>query len=345
MIKITKNINFDQKRPPLIIAEISGNHGGNKKRFMKLIDAAYSNGADLVKIQTYEPKDITLNKKNNFFKIKSGIWKNKYLWDLYKSAHTPFNWHKDAFKLAKKHKKILFSSPFSIRAVDLLEDLGCKLYKIASFEITDLKLINYIASKKKPIIISTGMASTREIKLALKEIRKYHNKIVILHCVSSYPTKLENINLHRINELKKKFNSNQIGLSDHTNDIISSLLSLSYGVVAIEKHFKINDKFKTPDSTFSITPDQLYKLKKDSISIYKSLEKKNNNSEKISIKLRRSIFAKKDIEKNTIMTRENIETFRPLVGICASKYFKILGKKVNKKIKKGEPIFSKFFNK
>jgi len=115
-------------------------------------------------------------------------------------------------------------------------------------------------------------------------------------------------------------------------------------VVAIEKHFKINDKFKTPDSTFSITPDQLYKLKKDSISIYKSIEKKNNNSEKISIKLRRSIFAKKDIEKNTIMTRENIETFRPLVGICASKYFKILGKKVNKKIKKGEPIFSKFFN-
>ena len=107
MIKITKNIIFDQKRPPLIIAEISGNHGGNKKRFMKLI-AAYSNGADLVKIQTYEPKDITLNKKNNFFKIKSGIWKNKYLWDLYKSAHTPFNWHKDAFKLAKKHKKILF---------------------------------------------------------------------------------------------------------------------------------------------------------------------------------------------------------------------------------------------
>ncbi len=345
MIKINKNIIFDHKRPPLIIAEISGNHGGNKKRFMKLIDTAYSYGADLVKIQTYEPKDITLNKKDNFFKIKSGIWKNKYLWDLYKSAYTPFNWHKDAFELAKKHKKILFSSPFSIRAVDLLEDLDCKLYKIASFEITDLKLVNYIASKKKPIIISTGMASIKEIKSALKEIRKYHNKIIILHCVSSYPTKLEDINLQRVNKLKNEFNSNQIGLSDHTNDIISSLLSLPYGVVAIEKHFKINNKFRTPDSTFSITPDQLFKLKKDSNAIYKSLKKKNNNSEKISIKLRRSIFAKENIEKNTILTRKNIETFRPLVGICASKYFEILGKKVNKKIKKGEPIFSKFLRK
>lgn len=342
MIKIGNKICLSKNSPPVIIAEISGNHGGSKKRFLKLINSAFKNGADIVKIQTYEPKDITLNKKTNKFRIKSGIWKNKYLWDLYNSAHTPFKWHADAFKLAKKHKKILFSSPFSVRAVDLLEKFNCKLYKIASFEITDLSLINYIASKNKPIIISTGMANINEIKIAIKEIKKYHSKVVIMHCVSSYPTKLEDIDLKRINKLKKQFKSIYIGLSDHTNDITSSLLSVSHGVVAIEKHFKLDDEFKTEDASFSITPKELQKLKTNSVSIFKSYLKKQKHSEKMSLKLRRSIFAKKDIEKNMIINNENIETLRPYIGICASKFFKILGKKVNKKINKGDPIFEKY---
>lgn len=341
-MKINKNLIFSKNKPPLIIAEISGNHGGSKKRFLNLINAAFSHGADLVKIQTYEPIDITLNKRENNFKIKSGIWKDKYLWDLYKNACTPFDWHKDAFALAKKHKKILFSSPFSIRAVDLLEKLNCKLYKIASFEITDLKLINYIASKNKPIIISTGMANLREIRAALKEIRKYHNNVVIMHCVSSYPTELEDINLQRINKLKKLFKPNNIGLSDHTSDIISSILSVPYGVVAIEKHFKLNNKFKTADTSFSITPEELFKLKKNIVSVFNSFKKEDNISEKISIKLRRSVFAKENIEKNTKLTNKNIETLRPFIGICSSKYFKILGRRANRKIKSGEPIFEKY---
>ena len=198
MIKINKDVTFSYTEKPKIIAEISGNHSGSKKKFLKLIKSAFLNGADLVKIQTYEPDDITLNNKNNNFKIKRGIWKNKYLWDLYKKACTPFKWHADAFKIAKKFNKILFSSPFSIRAVNFLESFNVPLYKISSFEITDYKLIKYIASKKKPIIISTGMASLREIKQAIKIINQFHNKIIILHCVSGYPTKLKDTNLNKI---------------------------------------------------------------------------------------------------------------------------------------------------
>jgi pseudaminic acid synthase len=338
IIKI-KNIKIGYKYPPIIIAEISGNHNGNKKKFLELIKSACLNGADLIKIQTYEPKDITLKGKTNQFYIKKGIWKNKHLWNLYKKACTPFSWHNDAFEIAKKYKKIIFSTPFSLRAVDFLENLGCELYKIASFEITDLKLIRYVASKKKPIIISTGMATTSEIKNAIKEIKKYHNKIIIMHCVSSYPTKLENTNLKKIKELKLLYKNSLVGLSDHTNDIVSSIASIPLEVVAIEKHFKINNKIKTSDSTFSITPEQLKKLKSDTMYLHKSLKAKSANVEKISKNLRRSIYAKKKIKKNYKLTYQNIETLRPFIGICASKYFRVLNKKAKVDIKLGQPIF------
>jgi pseudaminic acid synthase len=338
IIKI-KNIKIGYNYPPVIIAEISGNHNGSKKKFLHLIKSACLNDADLIKIQTYEPKDITLKGKTQQFYIKDGIWKNNHLWNLYKKACTPFDWHQDAFKIAKKYKKLIFSSPFSLRAVDLLESFDCQLYKIASFEITDLKLIRYIASKKKPIIISTGMASAKEIKNAIKEIKKYHNKIIIMHCVSSYPTKLKDTNLRRITKLKLDYKNCLVGLSDHTNDIISSIASMPFGVVAIEKHFKIDDTIKTVDSSFSITPNQLKRLKSDTLNLHKSLKTKISNVEKISRKLRRSIYAKKDIKKNDKLSSSNIETLRPFIGICASKYFKILKKKINRNIKSGQPIF------
>ena len=339
MIKVGKKFSFDYKHAPKIIAEISSNHGGSKKKFLKLIESALVNGADLIKIQTYEPADVTIKSKLKQFYIKKGIWKNKHLWDLYKEACTPYTWHKDAFKLAKKHKKIIFSSPFSIRAVDFLESLGCQLYKIASFEITDLKLINYIASKKKPIIISTEMASINETKKAIKEINKFHNKIIILHCVSSYPTNLEDINLNRILKLKSIYRKNLIGLSDHTNDIISSVVALPLKIVAIEKHYKLNENDKSPDSSFSITPVQLKKLKEYVISIHKSFRKKSKPKDISNKVLRRSIFSKVDINKNEKLTKKNIDTFRPSVGIPAEYYFDILGRKVKSKISKFQPIF------
>ena len=339
MIKLEKNFSFNYNQVPKIIAEISGNHGGSKKKFLNLIKSACINGADLIKIQTYEPQDITIKSNLKGFYIKKGIWRNKHLWDLYKEACTPYAWHKDAFKLAKKYKKIIFSSPFSIKAVDFLERLGCQLYKIASFEITDLKLINYIASKKKPIIISTGMATNKEIKNAIKEINKFHNKVIVLHCVSSYPTKLEDTNLKRILKLKSIYKRNLIGLSDHTDDIISSIASMPLDIVAIEKHYKLSDKDKTPDSLFSITPKKLKKLKEYILSIHKALYKKNKSDDVANKILRRSIFATANIDKNEKITKKNIDTFRPKIGIPAEFYFDILGKKAKTKINKFQPIY------
>lgn len=338
MNKTNKNINFNYAKP-LLIAEISGNHNGSKKRFLKLVESACKNGADLVKIQTYEPIDITLKSKHEKFRIKKGLWKNYYLWDLYKKAHTPFSWHKSAFKIAKKYKKHIFSSPFSNRGVDLLERLNVEIYKIASFEITDMKLINYIASKKKPIIISTGMATIKEIKNAIKEINKFHKKIVILHCVSEYPTKLEDTNLKRIQYLKKIFKNYKIGLSDHTNNIHSSVASHSYGVVVLEKHFNL-DKKKTPDSDFSILPSQLYELSQVIKGLSKSIKDKKSKNGNL-LELRRSIFSSENIKKNQTINNNNISTLRPKIGICASKYFEIIGRKAKKDIKKNSPIFFK----
>ncbi|MDB9731893.1 pseudaminic acid synthase [Candidatus Pelagibacter sp.] len=345
MIKINNKISFTYKKPPLIIAEISGNHNGDKKRFLNLIKSACKNGADLIKIQTYEPSDITLDSKKSFFKIKSGLWKNKFLWNLYKKACTPYKWHHDAFKIAQKYNKVIFSSPFSKKGVDFLEKLKVPLYKIASFEITDLKLIKYIAEKNKPIILSTGMASLNEIQTALKLINKYHKKVIILHCVSGYPTQLEDTNLNRINELKRKFKNYCVGVSDHTQGISSSIASTSLGVVAIEKHFKLDEKLHTTDSKFSITPSKLLKLKNDTKKIHQSLfQRKISKNEKISRKLRRSIFAIKDIAKNEIFTDQNIDTFRPEIGISSSKFFDVLGKKSKKKIEKGMPIRNSYLS-
>lgn len=336
---LKEKINFSYKKSPLIIAEISGNHNGNKLRFLKLVESACKSKADLIKIQTYEPDDITLSKKNKFLKIKEGIWSGKSYYELYKKACTPYKWHLPAFKIAKKYKKIIFSTPFSIRAVDFLEELKVPIYKIASFEITDYNLINYIARKKKPIIISTGMASLKEIKKAIEIIERHHKKIVILHCVSNYPTKMEDTDLKKIDILKKKFKRYSIGLSDHTNNIYSSIASIPIGVCAIEKHFTI-DKKKTPDSLFSINPKMMSDLKTASVEIFNSLKK--NKKSKImhkNLKFRRSIFAKKDLSINERITNQNIVCLRPKIGLCASKYFEIIGKKINKNIKAYDPIF------
>ncbi len=336
---INDKLNFSYKKPPKIIAEISGNHNGSKSRFLKLVKKACESDADLIKIQTYEPKDITVLKKNELYKIKKGIWKGKYYFDLYRKACTPYVWHKEAFKIAKRYKKIIFSSPFSIKAVDFLEKLNVPIYKIASFEITDYNLINYIASKKKPIIISTGMANINEIKSAIKVIEKYHKKIIILHCVSNYPTETKDTNLIKINFLKKKFKKYLIGLSDHTNNIFSSVASIPLGIVIIEKHFNL-DKKKTPDSAFSIGPKMLKELKKTSLEIFESLNKqKNTQIFNKNIKFRRSIYAKFDILKNEQITKKNINVLRPKIGICASQYFKVLGKRVKRKIRANEPLF------
>jgi len=316
---------------PLIIAEISANHGGSKKKFLNLIKSAAKNGADLIKIQTYEAKDITI--KN----LKVG---KINLWNLYSMAQTPLNWHKDAFKLSKMLKVPLFSTPFSIRSVDFLEELNVKLYKISSFEITDLLLIDAIAKTKKPIILSTGMASIKEINNAIKCIEKYHSKIVILHCVSGYPTKEEDINLSRLIYMKKKYKKLNIGLSDHTNDINSSIAACCLGATIIEKHYILNKKDKSYDKNFSINPLQLKKLSNFSKNLHKNLNNPKNNNKMLnkgedqSKLFRRSIFLTKNVKKGEKISLDNISTFRPSIGIKSEDIFKIIGKKINKNKKK-----------
>ncbi len=342
-IKITKNLTFNSKNKPLLIAEISGNHSQNKKKFLDLILKSHQNGADLVKIQTYEPKDLTIKSFTNGFKIKQGTWKNEYLWNLYQKAHTPFSWHKDAFKLARRKKINLFSTPFSERGVDLLESFKVPLYKISSFEIIDHKLVDLIAKTRKPVIISTGLSNINEIKECIKIINKYHNKIIIMHCISEYPTKLENINFQRINTLKKIFKNKLIGLSDHTDNIYSSQISLCYDVVAIEKHVKISEKSISADSKFSITLKQLRELKRNINSLHKGLKGKGdffiNKENNYSFIFRKSIFSVKNIKKGDKFSKRNIDTFRANVGIKANNYFRMIGKKAKKNIKKNTPIF------
>jgi|TARA_B110000971_G_scaffold94985_1_gene97695 pseudaminic acid synthase len=345
-IKISKNVEFGYDKPPVIIAEISSNHGGSKEKFLKLIDQAYDNGADLVKIQTYEPEDITFNSDLKPFIIKNGLWKGKNLWNLYKKACTPYSWHEDAFKLAKKRNKILFSTPFSNRALIFLKSFSPKIFKISSFEITDLYLVKMIAKTRKPIILSTGVSTAKEINEAMKIIYKFHKKIILLHCVSSYPTSLSDANINRVNFLKKEFNKHLIGLSDHTRGLTSSLSATALGVVAIEKHVKLNNNSITEDSEFSIPLKDLRVLKEETKNIFISLgigkiNKKISDNDKKNLIYRRSIYAKKNLNKNDIITEKNIKTLRPSIGIPANKFFKIIGMRLKKNINADEPIYQK----
>ena len=338
---MTFNLNkyFTSKKPlrPLIIAEVSANHCGKKSLFLKSIISAAKNGADLIKIQTYEASDITINKS---FNIKN--WNKKKIWNLYSKAHTPYSWHKEAFTLAKKLKIELFSSPFSERAVDFLQTFNVKLFKIASFEITDLKLIKKIAQTKKPVIVSTGMASLNEIKECVKLIKKYHSKVVLLHCVSGYPTQESEANLKRILTLKNNFKNINIGLSDHTDNINTSIASIPYNTVFIEKHFILSKKLNSLDRKFSINPKELKELSRISKIIFSSLGNGNfkiQNNEKESLRFRRSIFSIKKIKKGEKFTTNNISTYRPEVGLSAKFFFNVLGKRAKKNIDTHSPIY------
>jgi len=341
-IFLNNNLYIGKNRRTLLIAEISANHCGSKRNFLKHIIKAKESGADLVKIQTYEPKDMLVNKN---FKIKSGLWKNKNLWKLYEEAQTKFEWHYDAFKLAKKKKIELFSTPFSLRALNFLKKFKPNLYKISSFELTDLKLISEIAKTKKPVIISTGLSSINEIKSAINVIKKYHNKIVLLYCVSGYPTPLGDINFKKINQLNKITKIPLIGFSDHTAGISASIASLSHNICMIERHFTINKKSKSPDAKFSIDEKELLNLKKFSIDmdeIYNT-KKSQTISEKYSQIFRRSIYTTKDVKINDKFTDKNIACFRPNLGVSADQYFKVIRKKSKKNIKKNTPLKKEFY--
>ena len=324
---------------PFIIAELSANHNGKIGNIFKLINKAKKCGANAIKIQSYTPHSMTIDSKNKHFYINRGPWKGNYLFNLYKKGATPFLWHRKIFDYAKKKKILCFSTPFDIAAVDLLEKLKVKLYKIASFEINHIPLLERIGKTKKPVIISTGMADINDVSLAIKTLKKNGTKdIAILHCISAYPSKPEYYNLNFIDRLKK-FNF-PIGLSDHTVGSITAVTSVGKGVKIFEKHMKLDAK-EGIDSEFSTDPSDFKDYVKDINLSFRCIGQINFNRkifEGDNKRYRRSIFISKNVRKNDIVTKENIIVIRPSNGMHPKYYKKMLGKKFKKNVKKGIPL-------
>ena len=325
-------------KTPFFIAEISANHNGKIINAKKLIDLAKKGGADAVKIQTYTPEMMTI--KNLKFKIKNGLWAKKNLWDLYKKAQTPLEWHKPLFAYAKKKKIKIFSTPFSIEGVDFLEKLNSPIYKVASFEMNDLNLIKKIALTKKPMIISTGLASLKEIEKTVNTAKKFGCKnITLLYCVSNYPSNNKDFNLNNIEILKKKFKC-KVGLSDHSLGSNIANLAIAKGAEVIEKHVCLNN-VKSVDSKFSLKGNNILKFRKNIDEVYHLTKNSNfvRSDQELQNKIfRRSIYAIKDIKKGEKFSISNIKTFRPNLGLSASYFLEILNKKSPINIKQYKPL-------
>lgn len=329
------------KNKVFFIAEISANHCGNFNLAKKLIKCAYINGADAVKLQTYTADTMTAKSNKKYFKIKQGLWKGYNLWDLYNKAHTPLKWHKKLFKYGKSLGIKVFSTPFDNTAVDFLEKLNCPIYKIASFEMTDLNLVKKISQTKKPIIISTGMANLDEIETTVKTAKRNGaSDITLLYCVSNYPSSISDFNLNNIKILKNKFKC-KVGISDHSVDNRVAIASIAVGAEVIEKHIALDNQKKGFDIEFSLKGKEIKKLRNDIDVTFKLLGKKSffrNKSENKSKIFRRSIFATKNIKKGERFSIDNIRVIRPGYGL-EPKYFKtILNKKSPTNILKDEPL-------
>ena len=326
---------------PIFVAEISANHNGKFNLAKKLIKCAKDNGADAVKLQTYRPETMTINSNKKYFKIKKGLWKNNSLWSLYKKAHTPYEWHQDLFNYAKKIGILCFSSPFDETAVDLLEKLNCPIYKIASFEMKDFSLIKKISKTKKPVIISTGMASLDEITNTYNYAKKCGIKdIALLYCVSNYPSRVSDFNLNNIKIMREKFKC-IIGFSDHSKNDDIAFSSVIAGAEIIEKHIALENQKKGFDIDFSLKGKEITRFKKR-IMLAKTISgKKNffrNKSENLSKIFRRSIFAIRKIKKGEKFSTENIKRIRPGHGLEPKYFSKLIGKKSPQTLNFGQPL-------
>ncbi len=327
--------------PPYFVAEISANHCGELKTAKKLIKTAKINGADAVKLQTYTPDTMTIKSNKKYFKIKNGLWKGYGLWDLYNKAHTPLSWHKELFLYAKKLGITIFSTPFDETAVTFLEKLNCPIYKISSFEMTDLPLIKRVALTKKPLIISTGLSSLKEIEETFKVAKRYGAKdITLLYCVSNYPAKNIDFNINNIKILKEKFNC-RVGLSDHSLDNKIAFASIAAGAEVIEKHIALDGQKRGLDIKFSLKGKKIKEFKENINDVYSAMGKKKfyrNPSENKSKIFRRSIFVVKDIKRGEKLTKKNIRRIRPGYGLEPKFFDKVLGKKVKKNLYAGNPL-------
>lgn len=324
--------------PPYIIAELSANHNGVLEKALDNITEAKRRGADAVKLQTYSADTMTIDCNKSDFIIKGGLWDGYQLYELYKEAQTPFSWHKEIFDHARKIDITCFSTPFDETAVDLLEDLNVPAYKVASFEATDLPLIKYIASTKKPMIVSTGMANLEEIEELVGTARGAGcNELIVLHCISSYPAPVDQSNLLTIPDLRTRLGT-QIGLSDHTTTNTASVVATTLGATLIEKHFILDRNDKGPDSSFSIMPDELEMLCKETKDAWLSLGHagyERKKAEEANAKFRRSIYFVKALKAGDIITKDSIRRIRPGFGLAPKHESDIIGKRVKKDVTVG----------
>ena len=325
----------------IIVAELSANHNGSRQVAADTIRAAKRAGADAIKLQTYTADTITLNCHADDFKIKQGtIWDGKYLYDLYKQAYTPWEWHEELFRVAREEGLVCFSSPFDKTAVDFLESLGNPIYKIASFEITDIPLIEYAARKMKPMVISTGIATEEDIQLA------GNDDITLLKCTSSYPAPIEEANLCMIKDLAERYGVKS-GLSDHTIGSVSAVVAVTQGATMIEKHFIIDRSIGGPDASFSMNEQEFAQMVKDirmAEAAIGSVSYELTDKMKSGREFSRSLYVAEDMKAGEVITEQNVRSVRPGFGLHP-KYLKdILGKKVNQDLEKGTRFAWEFVN-
>lgn len=325
-----------------IIAELSANHGGDIEIAKETIRAAKRTGADAIKLQTYTANTMTLDSNKPDFTISSGtIWDGRNLYELYQEAYTPWEWHKELFETAKEEGLACFSSPFDKTAVDFLEELDCPIYKIASFEITDIPLIEYIASKGKPIIMSTGIAEFEDIQLAIETCKKVgNNDITVLKCTSSYPAPIEEANMIMIKQFAKDFNV-KVGLSDHTLGTAVPVVATVLGATVIEKHFILDKKIGGPDASFSLDEQEFTEMviavrsaEKAIGEVTYSLTEKQKSGKVFS----RSLYVAENVKKGDLITEKNVRSVRPGHGLHPKYYIDILGKKFARSAEKGTAI-------
>lgn len=330
---------INQESSVFIIAELSANHNGSLQNALDTIKAAKRAGADCIKLQTYTADTITIDSDREDFTIEGTIWAGRNLHSLYQEAFTPWEWHAQLFKAAEEEGLICFSSPFDPTAVDFLESLNCPAYKIASFEITDIPLIEYVASKGKPIIISTGIAELHDIELAVEACKRMNNhQIALLKCTSSYPAPIEEANMAMIPDLAKRFGVIS-GLSDHTMGSTVPLVATAFGGKIIEKHFIIDRSIGGPDASFSMNEQEFTEMVKAVREAEKAVGSVNYDLTEKQASGRdfsRSLYVVKDIQKGETFTTENVRSIRPGYGLHPKFLSDILGKTANQDLRKGD---------
>lgn len=327
--------------PPYIIAELSANHNGSIDRALASITMAKAMGADAVKIQTYTPDTMTIESRCEDFMIEGGLWDGYSLYELYAEAYTPYEWHQQLFEHATQEGITLFSSPFDETAVELLESLDAPAYKIASFELVDLPLIQRVAATGKPMIMSTGMANSEEVAEAVNAATGAGCKeLVLLHCVSGYPVPAEQSNLATIPLLEERFSS-VVGLSDHTLGTAVSVAAVAMGASVIEKHVTLSRAEKGPDSEFSLEPQELKTLCADTLTAWRAIGHASFEQkavEQANSQFRRSLYIVKDIKKGEVLQESHVRRIRPGFGLPPKYYQHIIGKTVTQDLQRGMPL-------